>query len=204
MGLGIPGPEMQAKSKLDPTRVPRHDGQRHQKHPQIRIVATTLREVHSTNRHRWGAVAWIRQTFLRRPANWTFSTASAAATASRRDSSTACSPANAAGSGQSRMGARRAAYHVSRRHHDGDAGAGAGVCQRRLGAHPAVTIQACASELISRRRGELYESPFSKAFDKSGARPAAPPMLFRQSRKRNKKPIRTSHLRRWGCAPDDL
>jgi 2-dehydro-3-deoxygluconokinase len=28
-------------------------------HPQIRIVATTLREVHSTNRHGWGAVAWI-------------------------------------------------------------------------------------------------------------------------------------------------
>jgi len=28
-------------------------------HPQIKIVATTLREVHSTNRHSWGAVAWI-------------------------------------------------------------------------------------------------------------------------------------------------
>jgi len=25
----------------------------------VKIVATTLREVHSTNRHRWGAVAWI-------------------------------------------------------------------------------------------------------------------------------------------------
>jgi sugar/nucleoside kinase (ribokinase family) len=29
------------------------------KHPHIKIVATTLREVHSTNRHSWGAVAWI-------------------------------------------------------------------------------------------------------------------------------------------------
>jgi 2-dehydro-3-deoxygluconokinase len=29
------------------------------KHPQIKVVATTLREVHSTNRHSWGAVAWI-------------------------------------------------------------------------------------------------------------------------------------------------
>jgi len=28
-------------------------------HPQIKIVTTTLREVHSTNRHNWGAVAWI-------------------------------------------------------------------------------------------------------------------------------------------------
>jgi 2-dehydro-3-deoxygluconokinase len=29
------------------------------KHPQIKVLATTLREVHSTNRHTWGAVAWI-------------------------------------------------------------------------------------------------------------------------------------------------
>jgi 2-dehydro-3-deoxygluconokinase len=29
------------------------------KHPKVKIVATTLREVHSTNRHSWGAVAWI-------------------------------------------------------------------------------------------------------------------------------------------------
>jgi 2-dehydro-3-deoxygluconokinase len=29
------------------------------KHPQIKIVATTLRDVHSTNHHSWGAVAWI-------------------------------------------------------------------------------------------------------------------------------------------------
>jgi 2-dehydro-3-deoxygluconokinase len=28
-------------------------------HPHIKIVATTLREVHSTNRHSWGAVAWV-------------------------------------------------------------------------------------------------------------------------------------------------
>ena len=29
------------------------------KHPHVKAVATTLREVHSTNRHSWGAVAWI-------------------------------------------------------------------------------------------------------------------------------------------------
>jgi 2-dehydro-3-deoxygluconokinase len=29
------------------------------KFPQVKIVATTLREVHSTNRHQWSAVAWI-------------------------------------------------------------------------------------------------------------------------------------------------
>src|SRR5690348_12294715 len=59
MGLGIPGPEVAAKSKLDPStffgmidRVIEH-------HPQVKIVATTLREVHSTNRHSWSAVAWV-------------------------------------------------------------------------------------------------------------------------------------------------
>jgi 2-dehydro-3-deoxygluconokinase len=36
-----------------------------QKYPQIKVVATTLREVHSTNRHSWGAVAWMDgQTFV--------------------------------------------------------------------------------------------------------------------------------------------
>jgi 2-dehydro-3-deoxygluconokinase len=58
-GLGIPGPEVGAKSKLDPSAF---FGMIHQvvkKHPQIKSVATTLREVHSTNRHSWGAVAWV-------------------------------------------------------------------------------------------------------------------------------------------------
>ena len=32
------------------------------KHPQIKIVATTLREVHSTNHHSWSAVAWVDGT----------------------------------------------------------------------------------------------------------------------------------------------
>ncbi len=27
--------------------------------PHVKVVATTLREVHSTNRHSWSAVAWI-------------------------------------------------------------------------------------------------------------------------------------------------
>jgi 2-dehydro-3-deoxygluconokinase len=30
-----------------------------QQHPHVKVVATTLREVHSTNRHTWGAVAWV-------------------------------------------------------------------------------------------------------------------------------------------------
>jgi 2-dehydro-3-deoxygluconokinase len=64
MGLGIPGPEVAAKSKLDPSAFFGMIGNVTKKHPQIKIVATTLREVHSTNRHSWSAVAWINgQTF---------------------------------------------------------------------------------------------------------------------------------------------
>ena len=59
LGLGVPGPEVAAKSKLDPTTFLGMIGRVTQKFPQIKVVATTLREVHSTNRHRWGAVAWI-------------------------------------------------------------------------------------------------------------------------------------------------
>lgn len=59
LGLGIPGPEVAAKSKLDPSAFVSMMGNVARKHPQIKIVATTLREVHSTNRHSWGAVAWI-------------------------------------------------------------------------------------------------------------------------------------------------
>jgi 2-dehydro-3-deoxygluconokinase len=59
MGLGIPGPEVAAKSKLDPSAFFGMIERVVKQHPQIKIVATTLREVHSTNRHSWGAVAWI-------------------------------------------------------------------------------------------------------------------------------------------------
>jgi 2-dehydro-3-deoxygluconokinase len=58
-GLGIPGPEVAAKSKLDPSAFFGMIDEVVKKHPKVKIVATTLREVHSTNRHSWGAVAWI-------------------------------------------------------------------------------------------------------------------------------------------------
>jgi 2-dehydro-3-deoxygluconokinase len=58
-GLGIAGPEVAAKSKLDPSTFFGMIDQVIKKHPQVKIVATTLREVHSTNRHSWSAVAWI-------------------------------------------------------------------------------------------------------------------------------------------------
>jgi 2-dehydro-3-deoxygluconokinase len=59
LGLGIPGPEVAAKSKLDPSVFFGMIDQVITKFPAVKVVATTLREVHSTNHHSWGAVAWI-------------------------------------------------------------------------------------------------------------------------------------------------
>jgi 2-dehydro-3-deoxygluconokinase len=63
-GLGIRGPEVAARSGLDPSTFFGMIKDVIRKHPQVKIVATTLREVHSTNRHSWGAVAWVNgQTY---------------------------------------------------------------------------------------------------------------------------------------------
>ncbi len=59
MGLGIPGPDIVAESKLDPSAFLDMIDRVIEKYPHIKVVATTLRDVHSTNRHSWGAVAWI-------------------------------------------------------------------------------------------------------------------------------------------------
>jgi 2-dehydro-3-deoxygluconokinase len=58
-GLGIPGPEVAAASRLDPSAFFGMIDRVVAQHPTVKIVATTLREVHSTNRHAWGSVAWI-------------------------------------------------------------------------------------------------------------------------------------------------
>jgi 2-dehydro-3-deoxygluconokinase len=59
LGMGIPGPKVTPKSKLDPSSFFGMIDQVVEKVPNIKIVATTLREVHSTNHHSWCAVAWI-------------------------------------------------------------------------------------------------------------------------------------------------
>ncbi len=58
-GLGVPGPEVAAKSKLDPSVFFAMIDNVLKKHPHVKAVATTLREVHSTNHHSWSAVAWL-------------------------------------------------------------------------------------------------------------------------------------------------
>ena len=59
-GAGHSRPRSRRQVEARPERVFRHDrpgGRR--SIPQVKIVATTLREVHSTNRHSWSAVAWV-------------------------------------------------------------------------------------------------------------------------------------------------
>lgn len=57
-GLGYEGQDVEKASKLDPaaffTMIERVKAD----YPNIKVVATTLREVHSTNRHSWSAVLW--------------------------------------------------------------------------------------------------------------------------------------------------
>lgn len=58
-GLDMPGQDVESKSKLDPTAFFAMIEQVTKKFPHVKVVATTLREVKSTNRHNWGAVAWV-------------------------------------------------------------------------------------------------------------------------------------------------
>ena len=59
MGLGVPGPDIAKKSKLDPSAFFAMIDSVVAKFPHVKIVATTLREVASSSWHGWGAVAWI-------------------------------------------------------------------------------------------------------------------------------------------------
>ena len=58
-GIGIEGQDVHAQSKLDPSAFFAMIDKVVAKHPNVKGVATTLREVHHTNSHTWGAVAWL-------------------------------------------------------------------------------------------------------------------------------------------------
>src|SRR5437588_12506054 len=58
-GLGIAGPDVASKSSLDPDTFFMMIERVVEQFPNVKLVATTLREVHSTNRHDWAAVLWL-------------------------------------------------------------------------------------------------------------------------------------------------
>ena len=66
-GLGVAGPEVASRSKLDPTAFLSMMETVAKRFPKVKVVATTLREVHSTNRHSWSAVAWVNGTTVNAP-----------------------------------------------------------------------------------------------------------------------------------------
>ncbi len=66
-GLGVPGPNIVAESKLDTRKFEAMMATVVERHPNVKVVATTLREVHSSDRHTWSAIAWIGGEFHRAP-----------------------------------------------------------------------------------------------------------------------------------------
>lgn len=58
-GLGISGPEVAKKAGLNPDTFFQMIDRVVEQFPNVKMVATTLREVHSTNRHDWAAVLWL-------------------------------------------------------------------------------------------------------------------------------------------------
>lgn len=67
LGLGIPGPKVEKKSRLDPSIFMSMIDRVREWYPQIKVIATTLREVHTTNHHSWSAVAWIDGNIYKSP-----------------------------------------------------------------------------------------------------------------------------------------
>ena len=58
-GLGLKGQDVESSSQLDPSAFFGMIESVRKDFPNIKAVATTLREVHSTNRHSWSAVLWL-------------------------------------------------------------------------------------------------------------------------------------------------
>jgi len=65
--LGIRGPDVKKKSKLDPTVFKEMIGEVVRRYPNLKVIATTLREVVSTTHHRWSAIAWADGQFFVAP-----------------------------------------------------------------------------------------------------------------------------------------
>ncbi len=69
LGLGLEGQDVEKESKLDPSAFFGMMESVARELPNVKAVATTLREVESTNRHRWSAVLWADgQTYQAREA----------------------------------------------------------------------------------------------------------------------------------------
>ena len=66
-GLGMKGPDVVKQSTLDPSVFVAMIDEVTKHYPNVKAVATTLREEHSTNDHSWSAVAWVDGQFYHAP-----------------------------------------------------------------------------------------------------------------------------------------
>ena len=155
-GLGIPGPDVHAKSKLDPSIFFGMIDNVVKKHPHVKIVATTLREVERGGVDR-------RQDPCRAHRG-------VGRDRSRRRRRRLCGRLHlriaqrrrARDGAQAGLGAWRVAHHVHRRHHHGDARPGARVCQGRIGENSAVKTgvwiqgRSTVRDCDARREGQIH------------------------------------------------
>ncbi len=141
-GLGVQGPQVEAQSKLDTRAFAGMMDNVAKKFPSVKIVATTLREVHSTSRHSWSASRVDRRQPPHRADHGAiadvidrvgggdgFAAGSLLRPAERRIIRRCA---------QTRLGAWRADHYVPWRYDHGDARSGAFPRQRRLRPHSAV------------------------------------------------------------------
>ncbi len=133
-GLGIVGPDVTSKSKLDPETFFNLIDRVVEKHPNIKMVATTLREVHSTNRHDWAAVLWLNGERLREPHRppGRHRPHRRRRRLRRRGDLWAPDRPIPRGSPPSRLGPRRPPHHLPRRRHHGPPRRGRSLRQGRL------------------------------------------------------------------------
>ncbi len=140
MGLGLEGQDVHSKSKLDPESFFKMIEQVRKNHPNVKLVATTLREVHSTNRHSWAAVLHLDgQNYVsptleldvidRIGGGDGFAAGLIYGLLAGK---------GPRGSPQARLGPRRPPDHLPRRHHHGQAPGSRGPRQGRLGPSPAL------------------------------------------------------------------
>ena len=141
-GSGIHGPGCRGRSRSSiPSAFFGMMDQVAEELPNIKIVATTLREVHSTNRHGWSAVAWINGKTLRR-ADLRAGRARPRRRRRRLRRRLLLRPAHrriARGSAEARLGPRRLLTTFPGDTTMATLGAGPALRQGRLGADPAVS-----------------------------------------------------------------
>jgi len=67
LALGIPGPDITKKDALDPEVFKAMINETRKQFPNLKVIATTLREVLSPTKHRWSAIAWADGMFEMAP-----------------------------------------------------------------------------------------------------------------------------------------